>query len=49
MRAVFPQAKELKNLIAATVAFLSEGTFKATEDGIHLASLDPSNVAIIIF
>ncbi|HIP90393.1 MAG TPA: proliferating cell nuclear antigen (pcna) [Candidatus Nanopusillus sp.] len=48
MRAVFPQAKELKNLIAATVAFLSEGTFKATEDGIHLASLDPSNVAIII-
>ena len=48
MRAVFPQAKELKNLIAATVAFLSEGTFKATEDGIHLASLDPSNVAIIM-
>ena len=48
MRAVFPQAKEAKNLIAATVAFLSEGTFKATEDGIHLASLDPSNVAIIM-
>jgi len=48
MRAVFPQAKELKNLVAATVAFLSEGTFKATEDGIHLASLDPSNVAIIM-
>ena len=48
MRAVFPQAKELKNLIAATVAFLSEGTFKATEEGIHLASLDPSNVAVII-
>lgn len=45
---MFPQAKEVKNLIAATVAFLSEGTFKATEDGIHLASLDPSNVAIII-
>jgi len=48
MRVVFPQVKELKNLISATVAFLSEGTFKATDDGIHLASLDPSNVAVII-
>jgi len=48
MRVVFPQAKELKSLISATVAFLTEGTFKATEDGIHLASLDPSKVAVVV-
>ncbi len=48
MKAVFPQAKELKNLIAATVAFIPTGTFKATSEGIHLASLDPANVAIVM-
>jgi len=48
MEVVFPQAKELKNIIAATTAFLSEGTFKAKSDGIFLASLDPANVALIM-
>lgn len=48
MKVVFPQAKELKNLISAAVAFLSEGTFKATKESISLASLEPSNVAIIL-
>jgi len=48
MEVVFPQAKELKNIIAATTAFLSEGTFKAKSDGIFLASLDPANVAVIV-
>ncbi|MEM4511295.1 MAG: hypothetical protein QXQ16_02250 [Candidatus Aenigmatarchaeota archaeon] len=48
MDVVFPQAKELKNILAATTAFLSEGTFKAKNDGIFLTSLDPANVAIII-
>ncbi|MEM1688140.1 MAG: hypothetical protein QXM04_02015 [Nanopusillaceae archaeon] len=48
MEVVFPQAKELKNILATTTAFLSEGTFKAKNDGIFLTSLDPANVAIII-
>jgi len=48
MEVVFPQAKELKNMIAATTAFLSEGTFKAKSDGIFLVSLDPANVALIM-
>jgi len=48
MEVVFPQVKELKNIIAATTAFLSEGTFKAKSDGIFLASLDPANVALIV-
>lgn len=48
MKVTFPQAKELKNLVGATVAFLSEGTFKATKESISLASLDPSNVAVIL-
>lgn len=48
MRAIFPQAKELKNLIAATVAFLSEGTFKAVEEGIFLASMDPARISVVM-
>jgi proliferating cell nuclear antigen len=48
MEVTFPQAKELKNILAATTAFLSEGTYKAKSDGIFLTSLDPANVAVII-
>jgi len=47
MKLVFPTAKELKNVIASTVAFLNEATFTAKEDGLHLLAIDPSNVAII--
>ena len=48
MKVVFPQAKEIKNILPAIVSFLSEGTFKANKDGIFLSSLDPANVAVIL-
>ena len=48
MKVVFPQAKEVKNILPAIVSFLSEGTFKANKDGIFLSSLDPANVAVIL-
>ncbi|RDD52481.1 proliferating cell nuclear antigen (pcna) [Nanoarchaeota archaeon NZ13-N] len=48
MEVVFPQAKELRSILSAATAFLSEGTFKAKNDGIFLASLDSANVAVII-
>ena len=47
MKLVFPNAKELKNIVASTVAFLNEATFTAKENGLHLLAMDPSNVAII--
>ncbi len=48
MKVVLPQAKELKSIIPAVVAFISEGTFKATKESISLSSLDPANVAVIL-
>ena len=47
MKVTFPVAKELKNIIASTVAFLNEATFVAKEDGLHLLTVDPSRVAVI--
>jgi len=48
MEVVFPQAKELKNIVAVASAFLTEGTFKAEQGKLSLISVDPSSIAIVI-
>ncbi len=48
MRAVLPEAKILKKVVPILASLISEGTFKATPEGISLVAMDPANVAMII-
>lgn len=47
MKFTTPQAKDIVKIIDTATQFLSEATFRATKDGITVAALDPSNVAVI--
>jgi len=48
MKAVMPDAKVLKKVVPILAGLISEGTFRATPEGISLVAMDPANVCMII-
>ncbi|MBI5036937.1 proliferating cell nuclear antigen (pcna) [Candidatus Micrarchaeota archaeon] len=49
MQLRFKQAKSLKSCIDAIVNLVDEGTFEASSSGLHLRTMDPSQIAMIDF
>lgn len=45
----FKNARSLKSCIDAIVNLVDEGTFEATKEGLHLRTMDPSQIAMVDF
>ena len=45
----FKDARALKSCIDAIVNLVDEGTFEASKDGLHLRTMDPSQIAMVDF
>lgn len=49
MQLVFSNSKFFKHCVDAIVNLVDEGTFEVTEAGLHLRTMDPSQIAMIDF
>lgn len=49
MKLVIADAKQFKQCIEAVVNLVDEGSFEINENGLHLRSMDPSQIAMVDF
>lgn len=49
MQAIFSDAKFFKSCLDAVANMVDEGNFQITESGMHLRSMDPSQIAMVEF